>query len=150
MRELLYFINSPFMFTLKVMILQLRRHHLPRRWLPNMALWIHICEYNYDLYFAYIIWENRGWLCMQKINLHRPFFIVNIKNGWGKFRNIGRKRQSATMRGQMRGPIQIARMNMTMGSGQWTPMLWCTKNKVGVIISLGVSGMLMYGALEVL
>ena len=38
------------------------------------------------------------------------------------------------MRGQMRGPIQIARMNMTMGSGQWTPMLWYTKNKVGVII----------------
>ena len=60
---------------------------------------------------------------MQIINLVRPFFIVNVENGWEKFQNVGKKRPSATMRGWTRGPSQIARMNMTMGSGQWTPML---------------------------
>ena len=54
------------------------------------------------------------------------------------------------MRGQMRGLSQIARMNVTMGSAQWTPMSWRTKNKAGVIIWLGVLGMLMHDALEVL
>ena len=68
------------------------------------------------------------------INLPRPFFIVNVENSWKESPNIGKKRWSATIRSQMRGPSQIARMNMTMGSGQQTPMLWSTKNKVGVII----------------
>ena len=37
-------------------------------------------------------------------------------------------------RGQVRGPIWIARTNMTMGSGPHTGMLWYTQNKVGVMI----------------
>ena len=49
----------------------------------------------------------------------------------------------------MRGPIWIAKMNMTMGSRPWTQILCHTKNKVGVIILLEVSGMLMHDALEV-
>ena len=67
-------------------------------------------------------------------NFHRPSFTVNVKNGWRKFQNIGENGWSAIMRGLMRRPIQIARMNTTMGSGPQTPMLWYTKNKVGVII----------------
>ena len=90
---------------------------------------------------------DRGWLCMQVINLHRPSFTVNIKNIWKKFEIL---EKMGTMRGKIRGPIQIARMNMTMGSSPHTQMLCYTKNKVGVIIWLGVLGMMMHDALEVL
>ena len=71
---------------------------------------------------------------MQIIKLHRPFFIVKAKSGWRKSPNIGERRQRVIMRGQMKGLSHIARTNTTMGSTQWTPMLWSTKNKVGAII----------------
>ena len=36
-----------------------------------LKCWTHICKYNLWLifFFAYIIWENRGWLCMPIISL---------------------------------------------------------------------------------
>ena len=71
---------------------------------------------------------------MQIINFHRPSFTVNIENIWKNFKILEKNGLSATTRGLMRGPIQIARMNMTIGSDPWTQMLCLLKNKVGIII----------------
>ena len=53
------------------------------------------------------------------------------------------------MKGWTKELSQIARMNLIMGSTQQTPMSWSVENKVGVVILIRVSGMLMHDAMEV-
>ena len=118
-----------FMCTLIVMILQ-RRKLYPRRQL--LECWIHICKYNYDLYFAYIIWENMGVLCMQII--HLLVFLYSKHQKWENWQSIGKGRCKSTMRGWMKELSWMARMSLIMGSSQWTPMSWSIGNKVGVVI----------------
>ena len=70
---------------------------------------------------------------MQIINLLAFLYSKHQKMGKNgkvlekeKWRNI--------MRGKMRELSQIARMNLIMGSTQWTPMSWSIEDKVGVVI----------------
>ena len=71
---------------------------------------------------------------MQIINLHRPSLTVNVEDVWKNLPNFRKNGQRHTMRGPMRGSIQTAKMNMTMGSSPQTGTLCHTKNKVGVTI----------------
>ena len=150
MRELLYFINSCLYVYFNSDVSPPKEMAPPQKVAPWygtldthlwVQLWLIFCVYNLG---------NRSWLCVEIINLHRPSLKVIIKNVWRKLPNFGKNGQRDTMRSLMRGPIQIAKKNMTMGSGPWTQMLCHTKNKVGVIIWLGASGMLMHNALDLL
>ena len=72
---------------------------------------------------------------MQILHLCRPSITVNIENASKKFLNIGKVKLKPTMKGLMRVLIWTVKMSVTMVSGPWILMLWCTrKNKVGVIM----------------
>ena len=100
--------------------------------------------------FAYIIWGNRGWLCMWIMSLLVVLYSKHRKQEKRVARYWKRKMEEYNKRSD-EGAIMDSQDEFNHGVHPMDPnvmVYW--KNKVGVVIWLVVSGMLMCNALEVL
>ena len=116
--------------------------HLPRKWVP----WIHICQYKYDLYFVYINGKQGVIMCADIKSL-QAFLYSKCWKHLKEISKFWKSQAEAYNKGPIRVLIWTVKTNMTMVSSPQILTLWCTrrKNKVGIIMWLGVLGTVCYG-----